>query len=58
VYDHVLFDRFNPFTNPATLEVLKDSFAKQPTEKAAVRDGITWEGNADENTETQSHLMH
>ena len=39
----------NPFTNPASLKALKKSFAEQPNWKAAVREGITWEGNADEN---------
>lgn len=49
----------NPFTQPATLAALKDSFAKQPTWKAAVKEGTTWEGNADENVaKARSHLMH
>ena len=39
----------NPFTNPAALQTLKESFAKQPNWKAAVMEGTTWEGNADEN---------
>ena len=39
----------NPFANPAALQALKDSFAKQPNWKAAVMEGTTWEGNADEN---------
>ncbi|KAF8342348.1 uncharacterized protein EI90DRAFT_2904177, partial [Cantharellus anzutake] len=39
----------NPFTNPSALQALKESFAKQPNWKAAVREGTTWEGNADEN---------
>ena len=39
----------NPFTNPASLKALKKSFAEQPNWKAAVREGTTWEGNADEN---------
>ncbi len=39
----------NPFTNPASLKALKKSFAKQPNWKAAVMEGTTWEGNADEN---------
>jgi hypothetical protein len=39
----------NPFTNPASLEALKKSFAKQPNWKAAVMEGTTWEGNAGEN---------
>jgi hypothetical protein len=37
------------FANPVTLQGLKDSFAEQPTWKAAVVEGNTWEGNADEN---------
>ena len=40
----------NPFTNPSSLKALKKSFAKQPNWKAAVMEGTTWEGNADENT--------
>ncbi|KIL62950.1 hypothetical protein M378DRAFT_80363, partial [Amanita muscaria Koide BX008] len=39
----------NPFINPASLKALKKSFAKQPNWKAAVMEGTTWEGNADEN---------
>ena len=39
----------NPFANPASLKALKRSFAEQPNWKAAVREGTTWEGNADEN---------
>ena len=39
----------NPFTNPASLKALKKSFAKQPNWKAAVMEGTSWEGNADEN---------
>ena len=39
----------NPFTNPLALKGLKESFAKQPNWKAAVIEGTTWEGNADEN---------
>ena len=39
----------NPFTNPASLKALKKSFAKQPNWKAAVMEGTTWEGNANEN---------
>jgi hypothetical protein len=39
----------NPFANPASLEALKKSFAEQPNWKASVREGTTWEGNADEN---------
>jgi hypothetical protein len=48
----------NPFTNPATLKALKDFFAKQPTWKAAVREGTTWEGNADENAAKWRRLNH
>ena len=48
----------NPFTNLATLEALKDSFAKQPTWKAAVREGTTWEGDADENAAKWRRLNH
>ena len=39
----------NPFTNSASLQALKQSFAKQPNWKAAIKEGTTWEGNADEN---------
>jgi hypothetical protein len=39
----------NPFANPASLEALKKSFAEQPNWRAAVMEGTTWEGNADEN---------
>ena len=39
----------NPFANPAELEALKKSFAEQPSWRASVREGTTWEGNADEN---------
>jgi len=39
----------NPFTNPVALEALKQSSAKQPNWKAAIKEGTTWEGNADEN---------
>ena len=38
----------NPFADPAALQALKDSFAEQPTWKAAVIEGNTWDGNADE----------
>lgn len=53
-----MFIPTNPFTNPATLEALKDSFAKQPTWKAVVREGTTWEGNADENAAKWRRLNH
>ena len=39
----------NPFADPAALQASKDSFAEQPTWKAAVIEGNTWDGNADEN---------
>ena len=39
----------NPFTNPVSLQALKQSFAEQPNWKAAIKEGTTWEGNADEN---------
>ena len=45
-----VFIPMNPFKNPAALQTLKDSFAKQPNWKAAVVEGTTWEGTADENT--------
>jgi hypothetical protein len=39
----------NPFANPTELQALKESFAEQPNWKAAVMEGTTWEGSADEN---------
>jgi len=39
----------NPFANPTELEALKKSFAEQPNWRAAVKEGTTWEGTADEN---------
>ncbi|KAK2461027.1 hypothetical protein APHAL10511_006968 [Amanita phalloides] len=39
----------NPFADPTTLQALKESFAEQPNWKAAVMEGATWEGSADEN---------
>ena len=39
----------NPFANPADLEALKQSFTQQPNWKAAVVEGETWEGSAEEN---------
>jgi hypothetical protein len=45
-----VFSPTNPFTNPATLQALKESFVEQPNWKAAIKEGTTWEGNADENT--------
>ena len=44
-----VFTPSNPFTNPALLKALKKSFVEQPNWKAAVIEGTTWEGNADEN---------
>jgi len=44
-----VFTPTNPFTNPVSLQALKKSFAKQPNWKAAIKEGTTWEGNADEN---------
>ena len=41
----------NPFANPAELQALKRSFAEQPNWKAAVVEGESWEGNAEENME-------
>jgi hypothetical protein len=32
-----------------SLQALKQSFAKQPNWKAAIKEGTTWEGSADEN---------
>ena len=39
----------NPFTDPTALQALKESFAEQPNWKAAVMEGTTCEGSADEN---------
>jgi hypothetical protein len=48
----------NPFANPSTLKGLKESFEKQPNWKAAVIEGTTWEGNADENATKWRKLNH
>ena len=48
----------NPFADPAALQALKDLFAKQPNWKAAVMEGTTWEGNADENAAKWRRLNH
>ena len=44
-----MFIPTNPFTNPSALQALKESYAKKPNWKAAVMEGETWEGSADEN---------
>ena len=44
-----VFIPMNPFTNPASLQALKQTFAQQPNWRAAVMEGSTWDGNADEN---------
>jgi len=51
------FTATNPFSNPAELQVMKDSFAKQPNWKAAVIEGETWEGTAEENINKWQELM-
>jgi len=43
------FTPTDPFANPADLEALVASFPKQPSWKAAVREGETWDGTAEEN---------
>jgi hypothetical protein len=48
----------NPFANPVALQALKDSFVKQPNWKAAVMEGTTWQGNADENAAKWRRLNH
>ena len=48
----------NPFANPDALQALKDSFAKQPNWKAAVMEGTTWKGSADENAAKWRRLNH
>jgi len=44
-----VFIPLNPFTHPTVLQGLKESFQQQPNWKAAVMEGETWEGTADEN---------
>jgi hypothetical protein len=39
----------NPFANVAELDTLKRSFAQQPNWKAAVVEGESWDGTAQEN---------
>jgi hypothetical protein len=47
----------NPFANPVELDVLKRSFAMQPNWKAAVVEGESWAGNADDNTAKYRRLV-
>ena len=51
------FTPTNPFSNPAELQVMKDSFAKQSNWKAAVIEGETWEGTGEENINKWQELM-
>jgi len=44
-----MFTPTNPFANPAELRDLKRSFAQQPNWKAALVEGESWEGSAEEN---------
>ena len=48
----------DPFTNPASLKALKQSFAEQPNWKATVMENTTWEGTADENAAKWRRLNH
>jgi hypothetical protein len=47
----------NPFSNPVELDSLKRSFAVQPNWKAAVVEGESWEGNAEQNTAKYRRLV-
>lgn len=47
----------NPFSNPVELDALKRSFAVQPNWKAAVVEGESWEGNAEQNTAKYRRLV-
>ena len=53
-----VFIPMNPFTDPTALQALKESFAEQPNWKAAVMEGTTWEGSADENAAKWCKLNH
>ncbi|KAF5379995.1 hypothetical protein D9615_006279 [Tricholomella constricta] len=48
----------NPFGNLADLEALKHSFAEQLNFKAALVEGESWEGIAEENVAKWRGLMH
>lgn len=52
-----MFTPTNPFANPTELQSLKDSFSKQPNWKAAVLEGETWEGTAEENVDKWKRLI-
>jgi hypothetical protein len=43
------FTPTNPFANPAELQAMKRSFVEQPNWKAAMVEGESWEGSAEEN---------
>lgn len=47
----------DPFANPVELDALKRSFAVQPNWKAAVVEGESWEGNAEQNTAKYRRLV-
>lgn len=51
------FTPTNPFTNPAELQAIKHSFSQQPNWKAAVVEGETWEGTAEDNIEKWQKLV-
>jgi hypothetical protein len=51
------FTPTNPFASPTELQSLKDSFSKQPNWKAAVLEGETWEGTAEENVNKWQRLV-
>ena len=48
----------NPFNNPSELEAIMRSSREQPNWKAAVREGQSWEGTAEENMEKYQRIMN
>jgi hypothetical protein len=51
------FTPTNLFANPAKLRAMKSSFSQQPNWKAAVVEGETWEGTAEDNVEKWRTLV-
>ena len=51
------FTPTNLFANPAELRAMKHSFSQQPNWKAAVVEGETWEGSAEENIAKWGRLV-
>jgi hypothetical protein len=47
----------NPMTNPAELEAVMYSARQQPNWKAAMMEGESWEGTAEENIEKYQQIM-